>query len=80
MAVPLFLNPVLAGRLAHHPGRDITTYTADFAAAQDRLSELTAGDRPGDPAVAAAFEMSYQVCTVVQDEDHGVIDGEDVRE
>ena len=51
---------LLAGRLAHHPGWDITTYTADFAAAQDRLSELTAGDRPGDPAVAAAFEMSYQ--------------------
>jgi len=51
---------LLAGRLAHHPGWDITTYTADFAAAQDRLSELTAGDRPGDPAVAAAFKMSYQ--------------------
>ena len=51
---------LLAGRLAHHPSWDITTYSAGFAAAQDRLSELTAGDRPGDPAVAAAFEMSYQ--------------------
>ena len=51
---------LLAGRLAHHPGWNITTFTADFAAAQDRLSELAAGDRPGDPAVAAAFEMSYQ--------------------
>ena len=51
---------LLAGRLAHHPSWNITTFTADFAAAQDRLTELAAGDRPGDPAVAAAFEMSYQ--------------------
>ena len=51
---------LLAGRLAHHLSWNITTFTADFAAAQDRLTELAAGDRPGDPAVAAAFEMSYQ--------------------
>ena len=51
---------LLAGRLAHHPSWNLTTFTADFAAAQDRLTELAAGDRPGDPAVAAAFGMSYQ--------------------
>ena len=51
---------LLAGRLAHHPSWNITTYTAGFAAAQDRLAELAAGDHPGDPAVAAAFGMSYQ--------------------
>ncbi len=51
---------LLAGRLAHHPSWNITDFTADFADAQDRLTELAAGDRPGDPAVAAAFEMSYQ--------------------
>ncbi len=50
---------LLAGRLAHHPGWSITGFAADFAAARDRLAELTAGDRPGDPAVAAAFHMSY---------------------
>ena len=51
---------LLAGRLAHHPNWNIITFTADFAAAQDRLTELAAGDRPGDPAVTAAFQMSYQ--------------------
>ena len=51
---------LLAGRLAHHPSWNITTFTAGFAAAQDRLTELAAGDRPGDPAAAAAFQMSYQ--------------------
>ena len=51
---------LLAGRLAHHPGWTITAFTADFAAAQDRLGELAAGDHPGDPAVAAAFDMSYR--------------------
>ena len=51
---------LLAGRLAHHPSWNLTTFTAGFAAAQDRLTELAAGDRPGDPAVAAAFQMSYQ--------------------
>lgn len=50
---------LLASRLAHHSW-DITGFTASFAAAQDRLAELAAGDRPGDPAVAAAFQMSYQ--------------------
>ena len=50
---------LLAGRLAHHPSWNLPTFAADFAAAQDRLAELAAGDRPGDPAVAAAFEMSY---------------------
>jgi tetratricopeptide (TPR) repeat protein/transcriptional regulator with XRE-family HTH domain len=50
---------LLAGRLAHHPGWTITGFAADFAAARDRLAELAAGDRPGDPAVAAAFGMSY---------------------
>jgi DNA-binding SARP family transcriptional activator/tetratricopeptide (TPR) repeat protein len=50
---------LLAGRLAHHPGWTITGFAADFAADRDRLAELAAGDRPGDPAVAAAFQMSY---------------------
>jgi DNA-binding SARP family transcriptional activator/tetratricopeptide (TPR) repeat protein len=50
---------LLAGRLAHHPGWTITGFAADFSAARDRLAELAAGDRPGDPAVAAAFQMSY---------------------
>ena len=39
---------LLAGRLAHHPSWNITDFTADFADAQDRLTELAAGDRPGD--------------------------------
>ena len=51
---------LLAGRLAHHPSWNLTTLTGDFAAARDRLAELAAGDRPGDPAVAAAFGMSYR--------------------
>jgi DNA-binding SARP family transcriptional activator/transcriptional regulator with XRE-family HTH domain len=50
---------LLASRLAHHPGWTITGFAADFAAARDWLAELAAGDRPGDPAVAAAFDMSY---------------------
>jgi hypothetical protein len=57
--LPLAIT-LIAGRLAHHPGWNLTTFTADFAAAQDRLTELAAGDRAGDPAVAAAFQMSYQ--------------------
>ena len=40
---------LLAGRLAHHPSWDITTYSADFAAAQDRLSELPPETGPGTP-------------------------------
>ena len=47
---------LLAGRLAHHPAWSISQFAADFAAAHDRLAELTADDR----AVAAAFELSYQ--------------------
>ncbi len=51
---------LLAGRLAHHPNWNITTFTGDFADAQDRLTELAAGDHPEDPAVAAAFGLSYR--------------------
>jgi len=51
---------LLAGRLAHHPSWDVTTFAADFAAAQDRFAELSAGDWPGDPAVAVAFQLSYR--------------------
>jgi tetratricopeptide (TPR) repeat protein len=51
---------LLAGRLAHHPGWDIGTFASSFVATQDRVTELAAGNRPGDPAVAAAFQMSYQ--------------------
>ncbi|MEF2529776.1 ATP-binding protein [Streptomyces sp. CS62] len=47
---------LLAARLAQHPAWSIAEYTADFAAAQDRLGELEAGDR----AVAAAFDLSYR--------------------
>ncbi|MET9882983.1 tetratricopeptide repeat protein [Streptomyces sp. NPDC006430] len=47
---------LLAARLAQHPTWSIAEYTADFAAAQDRLGELEAGDR----AVAAAFDLSYR--------------------
>ena len=50
---------LLAGRLAHHPGRTTTRFAAEFAAVRDRLADLAAGDHPGDPAVAAAFQMSY---------------------
>ncbi|MFI6910362.1 ATP-binding protein [Nonomuraea sp. NPDC050394] len=47
---------LLAGRMAHHPQWDITTLAARFAAEQQRLTVLAAGNR----AVAIAFEMSYQ--------------------
>ncbi|MQY29182.1 tetratricopeptide repeat protein [Nocardia aurantia] len=47
---------LLAGRLAHHTAWTIPEAAADFAAAQDRLSELEAGER----AVRAAFTMSYR--------------------
>ena len=57
--LPLAIT-LLAGRLAHHPSWNIAGLTADFSAAQDRLTELAAGDRPGDRAVAAAFQMSYR--------------------
>lgn len=45
-----------AGRLAHHPAWSISWFTGELASAQDRLAELSAGDR----AVAAAFELSYR--------------------
>ncbi|MCX4091335.1 tetratricopeptide repeat protein [Nocardia sp. alder85J] len=47
---------LLAGRLAHHTTWTIREAAADFTAAQDRLSELEAGER----AVRAAFTMSYR--------------------
>lgn len=53
--LPLAIT-LLAARLAHHPTWDLTTFTDEFATAQDRLSELEAGNR----AVAAAFDLSYQ--------------------
>ncbi|GJF34884.1 ATPase [Kitasatospora sp. NE20-6] len=48
---------LLAGRLAHHPHWSLTEYAEEFAAAQDRLGELAAGDR----AVDTAFDLSYRV-------------------
>ncbi|MGW4790959.1 ATP-binding protein, partial [Nonomuraea sp. NPDC004297] len=53
--LPLAIT-LLAGRLAHHPAWDITAFADAFAAAQDRLGELEAGDR----AVTAAFDLSYR--------------------
>ncbi|MFI6956461.1 tetratricopeptide repeat protein [Nocardia sp. NPDC050408] len=47
---------LLAGRLAHHPRWSISSLATEFAATQNRLSELTAGPR----AVRAAFDMSYR--------------------
>jgi tetratricopeptide (TPR) repeat protein len=47
---------LLAGRLAHHPAWTVAGLAAEFAATQDRLGELEAGQR----AVRAAFTMSYQ--------------------
>jgi tetratricopeptide (TPR) repeat protein len=55
---------LLAGRFARHPSWTLPWFAADFAAAQDRLGELRAGDRPGDIAVQAAFAMSYQGLSV----------------
>ncbi|MFE4960978.1 ATP-binding protein [Streptomyces sp. NPDC056653] len=46
---------LLAGRLAHHPTWTIPAFTDEFAAAQDRLGELEAGNR----AVRSAFDLSY---------------------
>ncbi|MEU3401977.1 tetratricopeptide repeat protein [Streptomyces filamentosus] len=46
---------LLAGRLAHHPTWSIPAFTDEFAAAQNRLGELEAGDR----AVRTAFDLSY---------------------
>ncbi|MBI0319462.1 XRE family transcriptional regulator, partial [Streptomyces javensis] len=53
--LPLAIT-LLASRLAHHPNWDLTTFTDEFATAQDRLGELETSDR----AVAAAFDLSYQ--------------------
>ncbi|WP_297613678.1 tetratricopeptide repeat protein [Nocardia sp.] len=47
---------LLASRLAHHASWTIPGMAADVATAQDRLSELEAGER----AVYAAFTMSYR--------------------
>ncbi|MFF4749154.1 ATP-binding protein [Streptomyces sp. NPDC001270] len=47
---------LLAGRFAHHPRWNLAEYAEEFAATQDRLDELAAGDR----AVTAAFDMSYR--------------------
>ncbi|MEU0929528.1 ATP-binding protein [Streptomyces malaysiensis] len=52
--LPLAIT-LLAARLAHHPAWDLTTFTDEFATAQDRLSELETSNR----AVAAAFDLSY---------------------
>ncbi|WP_214415490.1 ATP-binding protein [Sphaerisporangium fuscum] len=53
--LPLAIT-LLSGRLAHHPNWDIPTFANAFATAQDRMSELEAGDR----AVTAAFDLSYR--------------------
>ncbi|WP_433663107.1 ATP-binding protein [Nocardia sp. CA-128927] len=47
---------LLAGRLAHHPAWTLTGLAEEFSTAQDRLSELDAGQR----AVRAAFTASYE--------------------
>ncbi|MEV6773511.1 tetratricopeptide repeat protein [Nocardia sp. NPDC051030] len=47
---------LLAGRLAHHATWTIAQMAADLVRAQNRLSELEAGER----AVYAAFTMSYR--------------------
>jgi tetratricopeptide (TPR) repeat protein len=51
---------LLAGRFAHHPRWNLAEYAEEFAATQDRLDELAAGDR----AVTAAFDMSYRALPV----------------
>jgi tetratricopeptide (TPR) repeat protein len=53
--LPLAIT-VLASRLAHHLGWNITDFADEFAAARDRLAELG----PEDDAVTASFEMSYK--------------------
>ncbi|MEV7908468.1 NB-ARC domain-containing protein, partial [Streptomyces anulatus] len=54
---------LLARRLIHRPAWTIAYLADTFAAAADRLAELRTGGRPGDAAVAAAFEMSYRDLT-----------------
>jgi tetratricopeptide (TPR) repeat protein len=56
--LPLAIT-LLARRLIHRDTWSIADLAAHFAAATDRLAELSGGDRPGDVAVATAFEMSY---------------------
>ncbi|GAB2883947.1 ATP-binding protein [Streptomyces mayteni] len=46
---------LLAGRFAHHPHWEPSALAEKFAAAQNLLGELAAGDR----AVRAAFDLSY---------------------
>ncbi|MFD9907953.1 ATP-binding protein [Streptomyces sp. NPDC059063] len=53
---------LLAGRLAHKERWSLTEFTADFAAAHDRIGELTGGDR----AVRTAFTLSYDELTAAQ--------------
>nr|WP_269128878.1 tetratricopeptide repeat protein [Nonomuraea sp. K271] len=59
--LPLAIT-LLAGRLAHHPAWDVGAFADEFAAAQDRLGELEAGDR----AVTAAFDLSYRALSLNQ--------------
>ncbi|MEV6155518.1 tetratricopeptide repeat protein [Nonomuraea sp. NPDC052129] len=59
--LPLAIT-LLASRLAHHPAWDIAALADAFAAAQDRLSELDAGDR----TVTAAFGLSYRALSTDQ--------------
>ncbi len=54
--LPLAIT-LLGARLAHHPAWPLAAFLEEFAAAQDRLGELEAGDR----AVRAAFDLSYLV-------------------
>ncbi|MBT2212563.1 tetratricopeptide repeat protein [Actinomadura sp. NEAU-AAG7] len=53
---------LLAGKVRRHlrrPGPGLAELAARFAEA-DRLTQLTAGGRPGDRAVTVAFDMSYR--------------------
>ncbi|MGW2214065.1 ATP-binding protein, partial [Nonomuraea sp. NPDC001684] len=47
---------LMAGRIAHRRAWPLHLLAAEFAAAEDRLGELEAGDR----AVRTVFDMSYQ--------------------
>ncbi|WP_173390866.1 ATP-binding protein [Actinomadura litoris] len=53
---------LLAGKVRRHlrrPGPGLAELAARFAEA-DRLTQLTAGGRPGDRAVTVSFDMSYR--------------------
>ncbi|GAA3073767.1 ATP-binding protein [Streptosporangium carneum] len=54
---------LLARRLIHRPAWSVAHLADIFTTAADRLAVLRSGDRPGDLAVAAAFEMSYRDLT-----------------